>query len=51
MVNILNTLKTVVVKNKACYIWTFHQVLGDLFKALIAQIQFTAAVGKVAAFV
>jgi len=51
MVNILNTLKTVVVKNKACYIWTFHQVLGDLFKALIAQIQFTAAVGKVAAFI
>jgi hypothetical protein len=51
MVNILNALKTVVVKNKACYIWTFHQVLGDLFKALVAQIKFAAAVGKVAALV
>lgn len=44
MVNILDTLKTVVVKNKARYIWTFHQVLGDFFKALIAEVQFTAAV-------
>jgi hypothetical protein len=51
MVNILDALKTVVVKYKARYIWTFHQVLGDLFKALIAQVQLTTAVGKVAAFV